>query len=191
MPETARVQHILLMTVDPSTRPPTPLSTNMIALKRERIDELLKRLRNGEDFSTLAKQYSEDPGSKDNGGDLPEFPRGQMLPEFEAAAFSLTNNQISDVVTTVYGFHIIKLLGKKPAHTLTLTEKSQTTNQTIADELRDALINGKIRKQAPDFIKQLRTEDHLEILDANLKAEDDALAAAAVSQAASADSSAK
>jgi parvulin-like peptidyl-prolyl isomerase len=191
VPETARVQHILLMTVDPSTRPPTPLSTNMIALKRERIDELLKRLRNGEDFSTLAKQYSEDPGSKDNGGDLPEFPRGQMLPEFEAAAFSLTNNQISDVVTTVYGFHIIKLLGKKPAHTLTLTEKSQTTNQTIADELRDALINGKIRKQAPDFIKQLRTEDHLEILDANLKAEDDALAAAAVSQAASADSSAK
>jgi len=186
LPETARVQHILLMTVDPSSHPPTPLSTNMIALKRQQIDALLKRAQAGEDFSALARQYSEDPGSKANGGELPEFPRGQMLPEFEAAAFSLTNNQISDVVTTVYGFHIIKLLGKKPAHTLTLDEKSPTTNLTIADELRDALVNGKVRKQAPDYVKQLRTDNHVEILDANLKAEEDALMTAAANQAAGA-----
>ena len=184
VPETARVQHILLMTVDPSTRPPTPLATNMIALKRQQIDDLLKRARSGEDFGALAKQYSEDPGSKENGGELPAFPRGQMLPEFEATAFALTNKQISDVVTTVYGFHIIKLLDKKPAHTLTLAEKSASTNLTIADELKDALTNGKIRKLTPNYIKQLRAEDHVEIVDANLKSEEDALTAAAAAQAA-------
>ena len=191
VPETARVQHILLMTVDPSTRPPTPLPTNTIAMKREQIDGLLKRARSGEDFAALARQYSEDPGSKDNGGELPEFPKGQMLPEFEAAAFSLTNNQISDVVTTVYGFHIIKLLSIKPAHTLTLAEKSPSTNLTIADELREALSNGKIRKLTPDYVKQLRADDHVEILDANLKSEEDALTAAAASQAAGADGTTK
>jgi foldase protein PrsA len=194
VPETARVQHILLMTVDPTTRPPTPLSTNMVALKRQQIGDLLKRVRAGEDFSALAKQYSEDPGSKDNGGELPEFPRGQMLPEFEAAAFSLTNNEVSDVVTTAYGFHIIKLLGKKPAHTLNLTDKAQAatpTTMTIADELRDALVNTKVRKLAPAYMKELRTEDHVEIVDANLKAEDDAMAAAAANQAAGADGTTK
>jgi parvulin-like peptidyl-prolyl isomerase len=187
VPETVRVQHILLMTVDPSTRPPTPLSTNAVAMKRQQIDALLKRARSGEDFGALARQYSEDPGSKENGGELPEFPRGQMLAEFEATAFSLTNNQISDVVTTPVGFHIIKLLNKKPAHTLTLAEKSASTNLTIADELRDALAERKIRKLTPDYIKQLRVEDHVQIVDANLKSEEDALSAAAASQAAGTD----
>ena len=74
------------------------------------------------------QQYSEDPGSKDNGGELPAFPRGQMVPEFEAAAFSLTNNQISDVVTTQYGYHIIQLLGKTPAKKLALTDKVPMTD---------------------------------------------------------------
>ena len=77
---------------------------------------MLKRARASEDFATLAKTYSEDPGSREDGGELPEFPRGQMVPEFENAAFALTNNQISDVITTVYGYHIIKLLDKKSSH---------------------------------------------------------------------------
>jgi parvulin-like peptidyl-prolyl isomerase len=179
VPETAHVQHILLMTVDPSTRPPTPLSTNTVALKRKQIDELLKRARAGEDFATLAKEYSEDPGSKDKGGELPAFPRGQMLPEFEGAAFSLTNNQISEVVTTIYGFHIIKLLDKKPSHTLTLTETSPANGETIAEELRDALINQKVRKLETPYITQLREEYNVKILDPTLKEEDQEAAAAA------------
>ena len=106
-PELAHARHILLLTIDPSTRPPTPLSTNTIAAKRKQIDELLKRAKAGEDFGALAKQYSEDPSSKENNGELREFPRGQMVPEFDAAAFSLAKDQISDVITTEYGFHII------------------------------------------------------------------------------------
>lgn len=184
VPETAHVRHILLMTVDPSTRPPTPLSTNAIALKRQQIDGLLKRARAGEDFASLARQYSEDPGSKDEGGELPEFPRGQMVAEFEAAAFSLTNNQISDVITSPYGFHIIKLLDKKPSHKLELAEKSPSNGMTIAEELREALVNQKVKKLAPGYVKQLRAEYKVEILDPALKADDEAAAAAATSAAA-------
>ncbi len=193
-PETVHVRHILLLTIDPSTRPPTPLSTNTIAAKRKLIDDLLKRARAGEDFAALARQYSEDPGSKDNGGELPDFPRGQMQPEFEAAAFSLTNNEISDVVTTLYGYHIIKFLDKKPSHTVLLTDKSPTTGLTIAAELKEGLINQKVAKLEPDYVKQLRAQLNVEILDPTLKAEDDALAAAeanAATQAPGPDGSAK
>ncbi len=186
VPETIHVRHILLMTVDPSTRPPTPLSTNAVTLKRKQIDDLLKRARAGEDFATLAKTYSEDPGSREDGGELPEFPRGQMVPEFENAAFALTNNQISDVITTVYGYHIIKLLDKKSSHKLQLAEKSPSNGLTIAEELKEALINQKVKKLAPAYVKQLRAEYKVEILDATLKAEDEAAAAAASAAAADA-----
>ncbi len=185
VPETVSVRHILLMTVDPSTHPFTPLPTNTVAMKRQQIDGLLKQARGGADFAALARQYSEDPGSRDNGGELPPFPRGQMLPEFETAAFSLTNNEISDVVTTAYGFHIIKMLGKNPAHMLTLSEKSPSTDLTISEELREALINNKERKLAPDYIKQVRAADHVQVVDPNLKTEDDAFLAAQSSQGAS------
>ncbi len=112
-PETVHVRHILLLTMDPVTH--APLTADQIAAKRKLIDDILKRARAGEDFAVLATQYSEDPGSKDNGGELPPFGHGEMVPQFEAAAFSMKTNTISDVVTTDYGFHIIKLLDITPA----------------------------------------------------------------------------
>ena len=85
------------------------------------MEGLLKRARAGEDFAKLAKEYSEDPGSKDKGGEY-KFPRGQMVPEFEAAAFSLKTNQVSDIVTTSFGYHIIKLSEKIPAQKVELRQ---------------------------------------------------------------------
>src|ERR1700744_5063145 len=105
-PERVHVDHILLMTIDSNTQ--MPLSTNTIAAKRKQIEDILKRVKAGEDFGALARQYSEDPGSKVNGGELPKFGRGDMVPEFEAAAFALSPGQISDIVTSKFGFHIIK-----------------------------------------------------------------------------------
>lgn len=71
--------------------------------------EILKQLRAGKDFAALAKQYSMDEASKDNGGDLGWFPRGVMDPQLEAIAFQLKPGQISDVIKTQYGYHVIKV----------------------------------------------------------------------------------
>lgn len=172
-PEKVHVRHILLLTVDPKTR--TPLPDDQIAAKRKQINELLKRARAGEDFAKLATEYSEDPGSKDDGGELPPFSRGQMMPEFEAAAFGLTTNGISDVVTTAYGFHIIKFLGKTPAKKLEYSE--------VADNLKDYLTLQNLKKLAPAYVEKLKKAAKVEILDPDLKAASEAAEAAAAAPA--------
>jgi len=156
-PERVRAAHILLVTVDPVTR--EPLSADQKAAKRKLMEDILKRARDGEDFAKLVKEYSEDPGSKDTGGEY-TFARGQMMPEFEAAAFMLNTNQISDIITTAYGYHIIKLLEKLPAKKLTYEE--------VADDLKDALKQQAMVKQMPQYMAKLRNEANVEILDEKL-----------------------
>ena len=79
-------------------------------------DDLVRQLKGGADFAALAKQYSEDPGSKERGGDLGLFGRGRMVPEFENAAFSQQPNEIGDPVKTEFGYHIIQVISKQPAY---------------------------------------------------------------------------
>jgi peptidyl-prolyl cis-trans isomerase C len=176
-PEMVHVRHILSLTMDPVTR--APLSADQQQAKRKQIDDLLKRIRGGADFVALAKQYSEDPSSKDNGGEMPAFPRGQMAPEFEAAAFSLTNNQVSDVITTAYGYHIIKLLDKTPAKKLVLTDKVSFGDVTVAAKIKDFLTQQKTEKLAPAYLEKLKKAADVQILDADLKAAAEAAAEAA------------
>ncbi len=179
-PELAHARHILLATVDLSSRPPMPLSTNTVAAKRKQAEDLLKQIRGGADFAELAKKYSEDSGSKENGGELPPFARGQMVPEFESAAFALTNGEVSDIVLSQYGFHIIKLLDKTPAKKVDLA--------TASPEIKDGLARLKIAKLAPDYVKKLRAEENVQILDADLKAMDEKVQANQAAAAAAADS---
>src|SRR5665213_672886 len=167
-PEKAHVEHILLMTMDPNTR--APLSTNAVAAKRKLIDDLLKRSKGGEDFAALAKQYSDDTTTKDSGGELQPFARGQMVPEFEAAAFSLKPGQISDVVTTMFGFHIIKMLDLAPAKQYGYTDEIPEISQTVAAICKKQLEAEQMQKQAPAYVQKLRAADKVQILDPDLKA---------------------
>ena len=158
-PEMVRASHILLMTTDPKTN--TELSDEQKAAKRKQMEGLLKRARTGEDFAKLAKEYSEDPGSKDKGGEY-KFPRGQMVPEFEAAAFSLSTNQVSDIVTTRYGYHIIKLSEKIPA--------KKVDYEKALPDIKEGLTQQELQKQFPDYVAKLKKDANVEILDEKLKA---------------------
>ena len=184
-PELAHVRHILLMTMDPATK--SPLLTNTIAAKRKQIDDLRSKVLAGGDFAALAKEFSEDPGSKENGGELPEFPRGQMMPEFESAAFALASNQVSEVVTTVYGFHVIKATeNKSAAKKYNFAETIPQANDTVAGICKKQLEIEKIKALAPDYVKKLRTDSNVELLDPALKSLEeklDAASAAANSEA--------
>jgi len=116
----------------------------------ERIKDLLQRVRAGEDFPRLAEQYSEDPGSAANGGELGFIQRGEFVREFEEAAFALEPGQVSDIVETKFGYHIIKLLERRgekinTAHILirvqTTSEDEKRTLQR-AEEIRQQILEG-------------------------------------------------
>jgi parvulin-like peptidyl-prolyl isomerase len=158
-PEMVRAGHILLMTIDAKTK--APLSAEVKEAKHKQSEDILKRIRSGEDFAQLAREFSEDPGSKDNGGELPPFARGQMVPEFEAAAFSLNTNQVSDVVTSPYGYHIIKLIAKLPARRIELA--------TVAERVKQDLGLQAIQKQFTPYYAKIKEAAGVQILDERLK----------------------
>jgi len=106
-PERAHLRHILI-----KTEPSAPPADQQKA--KEKADDLLKQIKNGGDFAKLAQASSEDPGSKERGGDLDWMARGQTDPAFDQAAFALKNpNDISGVVQSQFGYHIIQLLEKQ------------------------------------------------------------------------------
>ena len=92
------------------------------ATKKEKAEALLKRINSGEDFATIAKAESDDPGSKIKGGDLDFFTKSMMVEEFSKAAFALKVGEVSSIVESPFGFHIIKVTDQKPAENLSLTD---------------------------------------------------------------------
>ena len=159
-PEMARISHILIFTVDPVTR--AALSPEQLNARRRLADSLVRAARAGDDFGKLAQQYSEDPGTKSAGGELPPFPRGQMVHEIDDAAFALTNNQISDVITTATGYQIIKLLEKIPSKKMDYL--------AAAARIKEQLAREKTVRLEPAYLSGLRQEAGVEILDPNLNA---------------------
>jgi peptidyl-prolyl cis-trans isomerase D len=139
VPNQVHVQHILFRTVGK-----TDAEVEEIKKKAE---DVLRQAKKGAKFDELAKKYSEDPGSKDKGGDLSWIRQGQTVPEFEKTAFSLAPGQISDLVKTQYGFHIIKVLEKQTAHTKPFEE--------VKDTLRTQALLNQAERQASDTVDQL------------------------------------
>jgi len=139
VPNRVHAQHILFMTVGK-----TDAEVDEI---RKKAEDVLKQAKKGAKFDELAKKYSEDPGSKDKGGDLGWLVQGQTVPEFEKAAFSLQPGSISDLVKTQYGFHIIKVLEKETAHTKPFDE--------VKDSIRGPLLNNKVDEEENKIADQL------------------------------------
>jgi peptidyl-prolyl cis-trans isomerase D len=128
-PEQVQASHILLNTAGKDE-----------AAVRKQAEGILAQVKGGADFAELAKKMSEDPGSKDNGGDLGFFERGRMVPEFEAAAFSMEPGQVSDLVKSQFGFHIIKVVEKRPATSQTLDQVRPQIQQLLAMQIADQQI---------------------------------------------------
>lgn len=160
-PEKARAAHILISTKDPATSQDLPEEKKKE--KKKLAEKVLQRARAGEEFAKLAKEFSEDPGSKDKGGEY-TFPRGQMVREFEAAAFSMKTNQISDLVTTEYGYHIIRLNEKIPARKVEYAK--------VENEIKERLQMMEIQKQLPDYLEKLKNEASVEIVGEKGKSSD-------------------
>ena len=146
-PEQTRASHILF-----ATEGKDPAEVEKLAT------EVLARVKNGEDFAALARQYSDD-GSKENGGDLDFFPRGMMVPEFETAAWTLQPGETTDeLVRTQFGFHIIRVTDRRPAVTRTLEE----VRQQIEDQIRTEKARAEATRMAEQFAGQIRQPGDLD-----------------------------
>lgn len=120
IPETVTVRHILIKT--PTPGPDGKVDQKAVEVAKAKADDIEKQLKGGADFAELAKKYSEDPGSAQNGGLLPALKKGQTVPEFEQAAFNTPKGQMTGVIRTSYGFHIIKVEDKQSARLKPLDE---------------------------------------------------------------------
>jgi parvulin-like peptidyl-prolyl isomerase len=109
-----------------------------------------ERLKKGEDFARLAQELSTDTGSKEKGGDLGWFPRGQMVKDFEDAAFSLPVNQISQPVTSTFGVHVIQVLGHEQNRALDKNALQQQQSAAFSDWLQQARLTAKIERNYRD-----------------------------------------
>lgn len=157
-PENVRAAHILLATRDLPTNADLPPDKQKA--QRDLAEALLKRARAGEDFAKLAKEFSQDPGSKERGGEY-LFTRGQMAMEFETAAFGMRPDQISDVVTTKYGFHIVKVLERNAAKTIEFDK--------VKDRIRENLQQEEADKLLPAYLEKIKKEAGVEILSEKYK----------------------
>ena len=147
-PEQVQASHILIKVA------PDASEEEKVAAK-EKIDKVLALAKEGQDFAELAKEYSEGP-SKDNGGDLGFFPRGAMVKPFEDAVFAMDEGEISDVVETQFGYHIIKLTGKKDAHEVPFDE--------VKDRLQQGLIQQKSNAEVMAWVENLKAQATIEIM---------------------------
>ncbi len=127
---------------------------------REKAEGILKRIKAGEDFAKLAAELSDDPGSKVNGGELGFFPRGRMVKPFEDAAFAMKPGEVSGLVETQFGFHIIKVEEKKPAG----IEPFDAVRDKIRAKLTDDISKERTKNLIDTALKDSGVEMHPELL---------------------------
>ena len=148
LPGEIRASHILIK-LDPAADEAKKVEA------QTKIEKIQQKLKNGEDFAELAKTSSEGPSST-NGGDLGFFRRGQMVKPFEDAAFALEPNEISEIVQTRFGYHIIKVVEKKP--------EKKITYEKIQKRLEKHLKQKKVQEEVGLYLIELRKSAKIEKL---------------------------
>ena len=148
--DTVTASHILLKTIDDNGN---ELSDKKKKEAKKKAEEALKKVKSGEDFAQVAKEYSED-STASNGGELGTFGKGQMVSEFENAAFSMKPGEISDIIKTQYGYHIIKV-----------TERvdEQKSYDDVKDEIKSTLASQEYSKYIEKIEKNLSVNKMVQI----------------------------
>ena len=146
--EQVRASHILIRVDDKA-------DAKTKAKAKAEIEAVLKQVKGGGDFAKLAQEHSQD-GSAAQGGDLNYFSKGQMVPAFDKVAFSLQPGQVSGIVTTQFGYHIIKVVDHKPAHVVTFEEASPQIKQFLGEQ--------KKQQHAEAFIEGLKKKSKIDVL---------------------------
>ena len=130
---------------------------HILVESKEKARELFEKVAYGTDFAELAKQNSKDPGSKDQGGDLGYFSKGQMVPQFEEAAFKLQKGEVSQPFETQFGWHILKVDDKR-------------TGQAVPfDTVKERIVGAIIHQKAQQIAGDLRAKAKIEYIDPNMQ----------------------
>lgn len=147
-----KASHILISTTDKDGK---PLSEEKKKAAKKKAEDLLKKAKAGDEFAALAKENSDDPGSGSQGGDLGYFGKGKMVPEFEKAAFSLKVGEISDIVESQFGYHIIKVTDKV---------NEQTPLKDVKDSIKTTLLTEKFNKKIETLAKEAKVEKNENVI---------------------------
>lgn len=142
-PERVNVRHILVKS-----------DANNDAQAKAKAEGLLKQLQGGADFAKIAKENSDDPGSKEKGGELDWIVKGQTVPEFEKAAFSLKPNEISSLVKTTYGYHILQVHQHEQAQ----LQPFETVKLQLITDLQKQMANAQLEAMADKAVQELKKD---------------------------------
>ncbi len=169
IPETVTVRHILIKT--PTPGPDGKVDPKAVEAAKAKAEDIEKQLKAGASFEELAKKYSEDPGSAQNGGLLPPITKGRTVPEFEQAAFGTPKGQTTGIIRTSYGFHIIRVEDKQNARLKPLDEvkaqiepvikqqKAAVAAQGLANSVQSLARSAGMEKAAADKGLTVTTTD--------------------------------
>jgi len=157
--ETVKVAHIFMPTRNRDTGEAD--SDAEVKRKRQRLEGALKRAKAGEDFSKLIQEFSQDPNLAETKGEYVVARSDRFTTEFKGAAFSLTNGQISEIVNTPLGFHIIKLLERTPEKKIEFAK--------VSKEIKDHLMQQAYQQAMPAYFARLKKEAAIEVLDTKYK----------------------
>ena len=147
-PEMVKARHILIK-VDKSA------SEEDKKQAQKKAEDILSKIKAGEDFAKLASEFSDDPGSKSKGGDLGFFARGRMVKPFEDAAFALKVGEVSGIVESPFGYHIIKAEERKDA--------GVETYDTAKDKIRQRLVQERAKSTVTEFIDKAMKDANVEL----------------------------